>query len=83
MAPGLQRRGEEDWWTTNVDTLQPVKIEEIDSRFPLHLYHAVQNGHNNLLVKTVDSDIIIVAIAGLKKIDCETLYIEYDKVNKL
>ena len=68
---------------TNVDTLKPVIIKEIDSRFPLHLYHAVQNGHNNLLAKTVDTDIIIVAIARFKEIGCETLYIEYVKANKL
>ena len=68
---------------TNVDTLKPVIIKEIDSRFPLHLYHAVQNGHNNLLAKTVDTDIIIVAIARFKEIGCETLYIEYGKANKL
>ena len=59
---------------TNVDTLQPCKIEEFDCRFPLHLYHAVQNGHKNLLVKTVDTDIIIVAIARFKEIGCETLH---------
>ena len=68
---------------TNVDTLQPCKIEEFDCRFPLHLYHAVQNGHKNLLVKTVDTDIIIVAIARFKEIGCETLYIEYGKADKL
>ena len=66
---------------TNVDTLKPVIIKEIDSRFPLHLYHAVQNGHNNLLAKTVDTDIIIVAIARFKEISCETHYIEYGKAN--
>ena len=51
---------------TNVDTLQPVKIEEFDIRFPLHLYHADQNYQNNLLVKTVDTDIIIVAFVRFK-----------------
>ena len=61
---------------TNVDTLQPCKIEEFDSRFPLHLYHATQNGHN-LLVKAVNTDIIIIAIARFKEIGCETLYVEY------
>ena len=60
---------------TNVDTLKPVVIKEIDSRFPLHLYHAVQNGHNNLLVKTVDTDIIIVVIARFKEMGYEILYI--------
>ena len=53
---------------TNVDTLQPCKIEEFDCRFFLHLNHADQNGHKNLLVKTVDTDIIIVAIARFKEI---------------
>ena len=68
---------------TNVDTLQPCKIEEFDCRFPLHLNHAVQNGHKNLLVKTVDTDIIIVAIARFKEIGCEKLYIEYGKADNL
>ena len=68
---------------TDVDTLQPCKIEEFDSRFPLHLYHASQNGHKNLLVKTVDTDIIIIAIARFKEIGCETLYVEYGKTDKL
>ena len=36
---------------TNVDTLQPYKIEEFDSKFPILFYNATQNDHNNLLVK--------------------------------
>ena len=68
---------------TNVDTIKLLNIQKIDSRFPLHLYHAVQNGHNNLLVKTVGTYIIIVAIARFKEIGCETLYIEYVKANNL
>ena len=66
---------------TNVDTFQPCRIEEFDCRFSLHLNHAVQNGHKNLLVKTVNTDIIIAAFARFKEIGCEKLYIEYSKAD--
>ena len=68
---------------TNIDTLQPCKIEEFDSRYPIHLYHATQNDHKNLLVEIVDTDIITIAIAKFKEIRCETLYVEYCMADKL
>ena len=68
---------------TNIDTLQPCKIEKFDSRYPIHLYHATQNDHKNLLVEIVDTDIITIAIAEFKEIRCETQYVEYCKADKL
>lgn len=36
--------------------------EEADTRIPLHLYDAVQQGATNIVVRTVDTDIIVILV---------------------
>ena len=47
--------------TTN-HTIQPCDHEKADSRIALHLYNAVKNGARNILVCTVDSDVIVILV---------------------
>ena len=47
----------------NVDqTTQPCDHEEADTRIALHLFSAVRSGARNLLVRTVDSDVIVILV---------------------
>ena len=47
--------------TTN-HTIQPCDHEEADSRIALHLYNAMKNGARSILVRTVDSDVIVILV---------------------
>ena len=42
--------------------LAPCSHEEADSRMMLHIQHAAQHGHHqNILVRTVDTDVVVLA----------------------
>ena len=42
--------------------LQPCDHEETDTRIALHLYDAVNQGATNILVRTVDTDVIVILV---------------------
>lgn len=47
---------------TDVDSLKS-KQEEADSRILLHVFHAVQHGHTKILIRIVDTDVIVTAVS--------------------
>ena len=44
------------------DTIMPCNHQEADSRIFLHLSHAAQQGHSKAFIRTVDSDVVIIAV---------------------
>ena len=46
----------------DMSALQPCNHPEADTRILLHLAHAGANGHEKAFVRTVDSDVVILAI---------------------
>ena len=44
------------------DTIMPCNHQEADSRIFLHLSHAAQQGHSKVFFRTVDSDVVIIAV---------------------
>ena len=50
--------------TMNYSThfLQDCDHEEADTRIALHLYDAINHGARNILVRTVDTDVIVILI---------------------
>ena len=43
--------------------LQPCNHEEADTRMFLHVKHASANGHKIIMIRTVDTDIVVSAIS--------------------
>ena len=43
--------------------LAPCSHEEADSRMLLHVSHAANNGHHNILIKTVDIDVVVLTVS--------------------
>ena len=56
-----------------IDQLQPCTQEEADTRMLLHTYHAVQCGHKRILLRTVDTDVLVLSVASIPKLH------EFDK----
>ena len=44
------------------DTIMPCNHQEADSRIFLHLSHAAQQGHSKAFIRTVDNDVVIIAV---------------------
>ena len=48
--------------------LAPCKHEEADSRMMLHVQYAAQHGHHQILVHTVDTDVVVLAVMVAEKL---------------
>jgi hypothetical protein len=45
------------------DALDPCSHEEADTRMLLHVADAVKNGHTRVMIRTVDTDVVVLAVA--------------------
>ena len=48
---------------SNKEDLGPCTHEEADTRMLLHVKHAAMNGHTTVVIRTVDTDVLVLAIA--------------------
>lgn len=46
----------------DIHSLAPCSHEEANSRMLLHAAHAAQHGHNWILIRTVDTDVVVLAV---------------------
>ena len=60
--------------TTN---MAPCNHEEADSRIMVHVADAVMQGFNKILVRTVDTDVVVIAVAALQQIGNMELWIAF------
>jgi len=51
--------------------------EETDTRMFLHAKHAADSGHRNISVKTVDSDVVAIAITMFEYVNVDQFWIEF------
>ena len=52
--------------------------EEADTRIFLHAYDAGRNGLSKILIRTVDSDVIVIAVSTFQKLGISELWISYN-----
>jgi len=64
--------------SVNVDDISPCSAEEADGRLMLHAKHAVDCGHTKVLIRTVDSDVVIIAVYAFSHMgNIEQLWIDF------
>ena len=67
-----------------LNTLAPCSHPEADTRIFSHIKDAVEQGHRNVLVRSVDSDIPVIGIGTFDKLSpLKELYVEYGKSKDL
>ena len=49
----------------DVHTLSPCSPEEAESRMLLHVTHAAHHGHHQILIRTVDTDVVVLAVFAI------------------
>ena len=61
------------------DTIQisPCNHEEADTRIMLHVKDAVQTGMRQIMIRTVDTDVVVIAISIVHKLNILTLWIAF------
>ncbi|CAH0381201.1 unnamed protein product [Bemisia tabaci] len=57
--------------------LQPCNHEEADTRLLLHAKEASQAGHKSIIIRTVDTDVIVISLAAFADINLEALWIAF------
>ena len=57
--------------------LSPCNHEEADTRLMVHVADAACVGYQKVLVRTVDTDVVVLAIATTSKIDIQELWIAF------
>ena len=63
--------------TQDTSSLAPCDHEEADTRIIVHLADAVNMGYKKILVRTVDTDVVVLAVAVAAKVDIEELWIAF------
>ena len=63
--------------TFYMNPLTPSNHEEADKRIFLHCHHASINGLKFLMISTVDSDVVVLAVHFFNKLDLTQLWIKF------
>ena len=59
------------------DELAPCNHEEADTRIFIHANHAAKGGMRKIVIRTVDTDVVVLAIANVHKLDVDELWIAF------
>ena len=62
----------------DVSDLAPCTHEEADTRIILHLEDAARKEYKTVLIRTVDTDVVVLAIAAVDHLDISELWIAFD-----
>lgn len=60
-----------------IDEIKPCNHEEADTRMLLHVAHATKHGHQRVSIRTVDTDIVVLAITQFQHLHISKLWIEF------
>ena len=61
----------------DLTAVSPCKQEEADTRMMLHLQHAAEQGHTKAYLRTVDSDMVVLAINLFHALGLSELWIGF------
>ena len=59
----------------DMESLQPCSHEEADTRIILHVAHCAKQGYRRIAIRTVDTDIVVLAVGHVQSLDIEELWI--------
>ena len=58
-------------------SLAPCNHEEADTRIFLHLENAITCGHTKVLVRTVDTDVVVLAVTAAQRLNLSELWVAF------
>ena len=61
----------------NITALEPCNQEEADTRMLLHAAHAASEGNKKILIRTVDTDVMVLVIAHMQRLQVLELWIAF------
>lgn len=61
----------------NLEYLQPCTHEEADSRLILHAANCASSGYNQVCIRTVDTDVVVLAVAYVETMNLTELWLAF------
>ena len=61
----------------NTSELSPCDHEEADTRMLLHAADVVNNGMQSILIRTVDTDIVVIAVSAVHNLNITCLWVAF------
>ena len=61
----------------DMESMQPCSHEEADTRILLHVANCAQQGYKRIAIRTVDTDVVVLAVAHFQYLDIEELWINF------
>ena len=61
----------------DTSNLAPCNHEEADSRIFVHVFDCAAKGLSKILIRTVDTDVVVLAVASLAKVSLDQLWIAF------
>lgn len=63
--------------TVDCSTVAPTNQEEADSRIFLHVQNAVNSGCENVIIRTVDTDVVAIALSCFSELNAKELWVAF------
>lgn len=60
------------------ESLQSCSHEEADTRLVLHAANAAKAGYKKIAIRTVDTDVLVIAISIWQEMECDELWLAFD-----
>ncbi len=66
--------------TTDIDmqNLSPCNHEEADSRICIHAQHISANGYDSIMIRTIDSDIVVLVVSVYHELGIDKVWVAYN-----
>ena len=61
----------------DMESMQPCSHEEADTRILLHVANCAKQGYKRIAIRTVDTDVVVLAVAHFQYLDIEELWINF------
>ena len=62
---------------TDTSSIAPCDHEEADTRLLIHVADAVNGGHESIMVRTVDADVVVLAISVIPSLNINELWVAF------
>ena len=59
------------------EALSPCTLEEADTRMLLHIADAVRQGCHKIVLRTVDTDVMVLSLAAMPRLHLEHLWVAF------
>ena len=67
----------------NMDQMSPCIHEKADTRIIIHCFDAARKGHQKLMIRTVDTDVMIIAVSYYHLLNVQELWVAFGIGTKL